>query len=211
MFAWRNARLLDEKNGWGPENNREKLQRLDTPQNATGPIAGPGYRHFIGTHDVSDWAVLAHCESGKFQNFGLLSPGEQINASLLKLSRSMEGHLQKVEKDGPVNWAQASANTALFLVDSPHYNPYVRSILDNYSAYLAGGAVRFVDDRSQAPLLQRIDVPTKQLRSTKKENMRLFDRFEDYLLVMRLPGFIPRTTTTTVEVSDVDTHKVIWE
>lgn len=209
MYSWRGDPLDRSINYWGPtEPGRPKA--LPKVSNLMDIVGALDYKNFIGIHSSNEWAVIAHCESSKFQRFGVLSPGEQVNANLLNISGYIEGNLERVDVGSSVAWNRYAGRQALFLVDSPHYNPYVRSILDNYGTYLAGGTVRFYDIRSEKPVRQRIRIHSETLVSGKTENMKLFDEFTDYLLVMRLPGFIPRTEITAVEVSDIDRDRVIW-
>lgn len=171
------------------------------------------YLNYVGIGSSKDWSVIAHCESEKFQNWGVLSPGEQINANLLQMSKKVKGSLFRLKKkEEKVDWEQFTGKSLLFLVDSPHYNPYVRWFLDNYFTYLAGGSVNFEDIRGSSPVKQRIHTlySKEPITSNKTNDQELFGEFEDYLIVMRLPGIIPVTGVTKVETFDVDENRVIW-
>ncbi len=209
MYSWRVDALDETSNYWGPEKKNNPIVRPEV-SNLKGTLGMTDYRDFVGIRSSRDWAVVAHCESGKFQTFGVLSPGEQVNANLLGISGYIEGHLERVDEDSETDWDNYSGKSALFLIDSPHYNPYVRFVLETYGTYLAGGVVQFVDVRSEAPVLQRIQVNRKIFTASKSDDMGLFDRFTDYVLIMRLPGIVPRTGIAHVETPDIDKSRVIW-
>ncbi len=211
MYTWRTESWDDRKqNTWQKADLDGSGKEPLEVSNLMDTIGMTDFRNFIGIRSSGKWVVIAHCESSKFPSFGVLSPGEKINANLLEISGYIEGNLDRIDEGSEVTWGGYSRKMALFLVDSPHYNPYVRSILETYGTYLAGGAVRFVDVRAEKPVLQRIQIHSEKLTSNKSEDMKLFDEFEDYLLIMRLPAFVPSTEVTKVEVSDIDKDRVMW-
>jgi len=209
QFAWRIGKLDSESNRWESENKYKKIDLIEI-SDLTDIIGKTDYKNFVGIKSSKEWAVMAHCESRKFENFGVLSPGEKINAQLLELSGSTEGNLIRVNDNSNTEWDKYAGKMALFLVDSPHYNPYVFSALNSYGTYLAGGSVNFCDSRSESPVIQHIQVQSKNFTSNKTEGMKLFDKFNDYLLIMRLPGFVHIMKDMKVEVSNIDRERVIW-
>jgi len=165
------------------------------------------FKKFIGIQSFKDWIVVAHCDSLKFEDFGVLSPGEQVNANLLNIIGSNKGSLKHLNQQDPFDWKGISSKEAIFLVDSPHFNPYVNYILKNYTTYLAGGSIIFHDNR-KIPVKQHIEIENRILQANKTDKMDIFDNFEDYLLIMRLPNFIHDVEETIVELHEK--HRVIW-
>jgi sulfatase maturation enzyme AslB (radical SAM superfamily) len=216
-YAWITDGLFDRENGW----SAPQEHACETLAMQHGVSFGEfkqsihdaqvGTERFLGTSPHAGWAVVAHCESRKFESFGVLSPGETINAALLRMLDQVKGHLVRIDRGEPTEWQKFENKGVVFLVDSPHYNPYVASLLDRYHVYLAGGLVRFVDERAQEAVQQHLEIGAdRRFRSNKKPDQELFDRFTDYLLLMRLPGIGPSHGLCNVEVPDLDVETAIW-
>ena len=200
---------IHQENLWIPDPS-EAHRTASIPDLRT-LVAGTGYREFLGTRDSEEWVVIAHCRSRKFTDWGIASPGEQVHKNLLEMTGKSSARLVRVSPGSKFQPSRCVGRTAVFLVDSPHYNPYTNWVLRHYAAHLAGGRVRFVDEPSGDVVKQRIEIPPREIyASNKAPGMKLFDTFKDYLLVMRLPCFVPSVGSTKVEVVDVSTDGVIW-
>lgn len=192
---------------WEAESSEQKNTRTRVP-GLIETIGATDQNSFLGIGRSQGWAVVTHCEPVKFQHFGVLPPGEQVNANVLAVADALEGQLDRVSESTVPEWSRYASKSALFLVDSPHYNPYVRSILQMYGAHLAGGAVRFEDSRS-TPVVQQILVHQHAYRASRSVD-KPFGEFDDYLLMMRLPGMVPRTGEAREDMPDIDEKRVIW-
>jgi pyruvate-formate lyase-activating enzyme len=178
---------------------------------------------FLGCSDKEGWAVISHCESGKFQNYGILSPGEIINSALIQHFNSSQGNLVRAVSGFEVEYPPGTEKTGkhttawslfekqcVFLVDSPRYNHYVGWVLEHYSAYLAGASVEFRDNTSETPHRQEIVVCGKVFSSEGGKGDGLFGAHSDYLLIMRLPGLVPSRPESIVNRMCPDPNKTIW-
>ncbi len=178
---------------------------------------------FLGCSSPEGWSVVSHCESGKFQNYGILSPGEAINAALIQHFGSSRGNLVTAVSDFEVEYppgtdAAGKHTTAwplfdkdcVFLVDSPKYNHYVHWVLRHYGAHMAGGRVEFEDNTRVSPHRQEILVCGREFKSERSEGGSLFGDHQDYLLVMRLPGLVPSRPESVENRPCPDLKKTIW-
>lgn len=172
-------------------------------------IASNDFCEYIGINN-SEWNVIAHCQSGKFQSYGILSPGETINSSLLNITGKSKGVLKRISRTSKVQRKVFVDKKTLFLVDSPYYNPYVSYILKYYNIHLAGGSIEFIHNPERKPLEERIEAGYQKKFESNKEEHELFDYFTDYLLIMRLPGFIPSTAKSKFVIPDFSDEKIIW-
>ncbi|MDD5772447.1 MAG: metallophosphoesterase [bacterium] len=202
QFSWSTNTLADEKNKW--TDNSESKNPINLPKIYNT-------KDFLGIKGSNVWHVISHCKPGKFENYGAQSPGEVVNSLMLHLLSQPQNDLIHVTEKTKINWNIFAGNNLLFVIDSPHFNPYTRQLLTDYKTYLAGGNVEFIDEPNQLNVKQRIQIGNQPpLASTKQPEQTLFDCYEDYLLIMRLPGFEPHKKTKKLEIKDLDENKVIW-
>lgn len=173
--------------------------------------AGIIYEEYIGARSLDKCVVIAHCDdAAKFAGLGLLSPGGTIVQKLVEMPASIGRGAVQVNFKSTVNWQQYTNVSTFFIVDSPHYNPYMRWILKHYNSYLEGGAVEFTEEVVDGTVKQDIRVGSKLFESDKQQGMKTFDEFKDYLLIMRLPGILPSISQSKTDISEVNRSKIIW-
>ena len=214
VFIWETA----TNNYWkeyADEDDADPITKLINIPDMADIIGTTDYTNYIGIGKPNTWKVITHCVSNKFRQYGVFSPGENINSILIKISehklRHIEGEtIEETKQDDVIDWSKYSGINALFLVDSPYYNHYGKSVIDLYGTYLAGGSVKFPDERDGNNIKQRIETSSGVFRSDKVDGQALFSEYTDYLLIMRLPAFMPNIDKTHVEVSDIDKKKVYW-
>ncbi len=156
----------------------------------------------------ASWAIVTHCEIPKFELESILPPGHRLWSILEKdLPR---GRFVPVNSGSTVDWRSFPSEQAVFLVDSPFYNPYVDYVVKHYQTHLAGGKISFPDSGGAPPPKQHIEVRGKAFTSSKDaSHKRLLDTFEDYLLIMRLPGLVT-VRDGELEMVAIDKTRTIW-
>ena len=151
--------------------------------------------------------VIAHCDEVKFarglryvpghdegEPAGAAAPGYELHHFLSLFVPDLErGRVQLTILPGAgcgLEGADIQAN-AVFLCDSPRNNPLVAEVLAHYGEWVSGGKIRFtqLDTQGDTSALlvegKGIYAPDKFDRHMQKY---LLGPWNDYLLVMKLPG-----------------------
>lgn len=171
---------------------------------------------FKGVNKGQTWKVIAHCANPeKFNEMGILAPGIKIVKDIIQPSTDINIFLDKVKESSILQWGHYSGEDTIFIVDSPFYNPYLKWIIDNYCIHIAGGSIKFptTSNLSSGPLIQKIFANSKIYGANKFKKinqMKVIDEYEDYLLIMRLPGFKQINDENVFDISNIDETKIIW-
>lgn len=204
------SRRLDVVAALGTTCNKIK-RAIDAPPVKDDVEDVTRYRKYVGPADASKYVVIAHCDdTSKFDGLGVLSPGGTILQEIRGTPTSSDQAVVQVRPESVVNWDAYNDASTMFIVDSPYYNPYTQWIMEHYGSYLAGGEVEFTKTEPTDVVRQEIHTASEVFRSDKKEGMGLFDEFEDYLLIMRLPRMLPHMFHHETHASEADENTVIW-
>lgn len=185
----------------GPASNAPK-STVDIPT-GTQETASPLHRFVFGTSDPKV-RIIAHCDAEKFQRDPStqteLPPGQKLATELNTIRPSFDpsraGSVHVVRPGERVDLSLFDAD-AVFLVDSPAFNPYTGYVLDRYREFILGPRLTYtvkmgLEGPDHTWEVRTDEGLTERYISDKNRHHALVDAFTDYLVIVRLPNFLGR-------------------
>ena len=171
---------------------------------------GEIYKNFIGIQKHQKCLILSHCDDPeKYTLIGERAPGATIMHELNKSNINASIELKVINNDKKPSLNNYKNISTFFIIDSPYYNPNTKFIIDNYKTFLIGGNITNLIQPNNR-VIQVVCIGSKSFYSDKKNGMNSLDYFNDYLVIMRLPGIFPGKNLSFPELFKEKTMWVIY-